>query len=416
MNVLETFIEVDFHQAKKHGQGAAGDVFLSRKTEDGRVISVLSDGLGSGVKAGVLATLTATMALKFIEEEIPIKRAAGIIMKTLPVCKERRISYATFTIVDIDNADTVKIIEYDNPPYLLIRDDTQVEPLKTETEARRSPRSSGTAGAGRSAAAAERRLRAAILHYSEFEALPGDRLVFFSDGIAQAGMGTAAMPLGWGSPAVQTLALSLVKENPELSARDLARRLVREAEARDGYAAKDDITCGVVYFRRPRRILVMTGPSVDRDRDREMAELFDRFPGRRVLCGGTTATIVARELGRGVKVSLKDMSPDMPPASVMEGADLVTEGIITLGKVAELLDRREALEAAFAAPRKSPAARIAELLLDSDVIDLVIGTKINEAHQDPSMPAELEIRRNIVKRLASLLEEKYLKETRLRYI
>ncbi|GAB1482499.1 hypothetical protein MASR2M78_13150 [Treponema sp.] len=126
----ETFIELGYYQMKKSGQGAEGDVFLSRKTEDGRILSVLSDGLGSGIKAGVLATLTATMALKFIAEDIPICRAASIIMKTLPVCKERKISYATFTIVDINTSNELRIIEYDNPPYLLIREDTLVEPIK----------------------------------------------------------------------------------------------------------------------------------------------------------------------------------------------------------------------------------------------------------------------------------------------
>jgi hypothetical protein len=404
----ETFVEVGFHQAKKAGQGAEGDVFLSRKTEDGRIISVLSDGLGSGIKAGVLATLTATMALKFIAEEIPIRRAASIIMKTLPVCKVRRISYATFTIVDIDNSNAVKIIEYDNPPYVLVRDRTQIEPIKTNVEVTRS--------AGRRKRSGEELpdlVKKATMHYSEFDARPGDRLVFFSDGVPQSGMGTRAKPIGWGNPAVQSFILNLVAEHPGISARELARRIVSEAEANDAYQTKDDVTCGVVYFRRPRKLLVLTGPSVDKERDREMAETFLKFPGKRVVCGGTTANILARELGKTISVSLKDIDPHMPPASAMDGADLVTEGIITLSRVAELLERPSP---APERGRPSPAARIVDLLLDSDQIDFIIGTKINEAHQDPSMPVELEIRRNIVKRIAGLLEEKHLKETRLRFI
>lgn len=401
----ETFVEVGFYQAKKHGEGAEGDVFLSQKTEDGRIISVLSDGLGSGIKAGVLATLTATMAMKFVAEEIPIRRAASIIMKTLPVCKERGISYATFTIVDIDNSDAVRIIEYDNPPYILVRDQTLVEPIKTEIAAKRSSSASG----GKNSAGT---LRNALLHYSEFTAKAGDRLIFFSDGVPQSGMGTGANPLGWGNPATQSYALKAVEEKSVISARELARSIVKEAEANDAYAAKDDITCGVVYFRRPRSLLVLTGPSVDHGRDREMAETFSSFPGRKVVCGGTTATILARELSVAVKVSLADLDPTMPPASCMEGADLVTEGIITLGKAAELLERGGFADRA----KTNPAGRLVELFLDSDRIDFLVGTKINEAHQDPSMPVELEIRRNIVKRIAALLEEKYLKETRLRFI
>ncbi len=400
----ETFIEVGFYQTKKHGQGAEGDVFLSQKTEDGRIISVLSDGLGSGIKAGVLATLTATMAMKFVAEDIPIRRAASIIMKTLPVCKDRRISYATFTIVDIDNSAAVRIIEYDNPPYVLVREGTLVEPVKSEIEAKRGRRAAGGAAASR--------LQDAVLHYSAFTARPGDRLVFFSDGVPQSGMGTRSKPLGWGNPAAQTNLLKAGQESANVSARARARALVKEAEANDAYAAKDDITCGVVYFRRPRRLLVMSGPSVDHGRDRDMAETFAAFPGKKVVCGGTTATILARELGVRVRVSLADLDPSMPPASAMEGADLVTEGIITLGKAAELLERGGFPDRG----RPNPATRLVELFLDSDRIEFVVGTKINEAHQDPSMPVELEIRRNIVKRVAALLEEKYLKETRIRFI
>lgn len=408
-----TFVEVGYYQLKKQGQGAEGDVFLSRKTEDGRIITVLSDGLGSGIKAGVLATLTATMAIKFISEDIPLRRAASIIMKTLPVCRERRISYATFTIVDIDTLDQVKIIEYDNPPYILIREQVQVEPLKNDILVQRGRRvSSSSMGRGGAALAVPSRLKDAVMHYSEFSARPGDRLVFFSDGVTQSGMGTAARPLGWGNPAAQSYALRLVAEHPDISARELARRLVKEAQSNDAYAAKDDITCGVVYFRMPRKLLVMTGPSVEAERDREMADIFRSFPGKKVVCGGTTATILARELKTAVRVSLKDLDPSMPPASVMEGADLVTEGIITLGKAAELLERCDLSERG----KPNPASRIVELFLDSDQIEFVVGTKINEAHQDPTMPVELEIRRNIVKRIAALLEEKYLKETTVRFI
>lgn len=394
------FVELGHWQVKKYGQGAAGDVFLSRKVEDGRIISVLSDGLGSGIKAGVLATLTATMAVKFIAEDIPIRRAAGIIMKTLPVCKQRRISYATFTIVDMDTRDKVKIIEYDNPPYILIRENIQIEPVKGDILVKRDGPGAAIQGGQ------------ALMHYSEFDARPGDRVIFFSDGVSQAGMGTKAHPLGWGNPAVQTFALNLVSKHPEISARELARRLVQEAEAVDAYAPKDDISCGVLYFRQPRKLLVMSGPSIDAARDADMAAILASFPGKKAVCGGTTATIMARELGKTVRIILDKSVLDMPPASVMDGVDLVTEGIITLGKAALALERDEPIPRAAS----TPASRLVELFLDSDQIDFVVGTKINEAHQDPTMPVELEIRRNIVKRIVAILEEKYLKEISLRFM
>ncbi len=401
-----TFIEVGHYQLCKNGQGAPGDAFLSQKNDqDGRVITVLSDGLGSGIKAGVLSTLTATMAMKFVASDIPIKRAANIIMSTLPVCKERGISYATFTLVDIEPNSSVRIMEYDNPGYVLVREKTVVEPIKQCTPIERK-RAKGAPA------------REALLYYSDYRARPGDRLVFFSDGVTQSGMGARLTPLGWGAPSVQDFILSAIEANPGVSARELARTVVGAAQRNDGYAAKDDITCGVIYFRHPRDLLVLSGPPVNRDRDAEMARDFSAFRGRKVVCGGTTANILSRELDRPLRLIMKNIDPVVPPMSVMEGADLVTEGIITLGTVAELLERgasvggRPAAESA----RENAATRIQELMLDSDRITFVVGTKINEAHQDPNMPVELEIRRNVVKKIQALLREKYLKEATIRYI
>jgi len=395
----DPFVEVDHAQERKRGQGADGDMFLSRKTEEGRIISVLSDGLGSGVKAGVLATLTATMAASFVADDIPIRRAAGIIMKTLPVCSIRKISYATFSIVDIEPSGAVRIIEYDNPPYLVVRDGEALELEKSEIAVRRSRRQGAIPAV-------------ATMRYSEFQARPGDRIVVYSDGVPQAGMGSRGWPLGWGNPSVRAFVAARVAESPGISARALARKVVNEALAIDVHEARDDISCGVVYFREARRLLVMTGPSVDRARDREMVDLLRRFEGKRIIAGGTTASIVARELGLPIKMKTRSGERGVPPAAEMEGIDLVTEGIITLSKVAEYLERPDLRDPS----RWNAAEGIVDLLLDSDHIDFVVGTKINEAHQDPSMPLELEIRRNIVRRIAELLDERYLKKTLVRFI
>ncbi len=394
-----TFIEVGHYQVCKHRQNAEGDVFLSQKNpSDGRVITALSDGLGSGIKAGVLATLTATMAMKFIASDIPIRRAAEIIMNTLPVCKARGISYATIALVDIEPNSTVRIMEYDNPPYVLIRQQTIIEPIKQFTTLERKNKKTAPK-------------KEAVLQYSRYEARPGDRLVFFSDGVTQSGMGTALFPFGWGSPNAQSFILEQVQKNPEISARDLARSLVQEATAHDGYKSKDDITCGVIYFRNPRDLLVVTGPPLRKESDAEIAGLFKKFEGQKVICGGTTANILSRELGKPVKVSLREFDPKVPPASEMEGADMVTEGIITMGAVSEILENGADMEGM----RHNAATRMVELFLNSDRIHFVVGTKINEAHQDPNMPVELEIRRNVVKKVAALLQDKYLKEVHIQY-
>jgi len=396
-----TFIEVDHFQLCKYKQNAPGDVFLSQKNpSDGRVITALSDGLGSGIKAGVLATLTATMAAKFISCNIPIKRATEIIMNSLPVCKERGISYATFTLVDIAPNASVRIMEYDNPPYTFIRKGTLLEPSKRENPFERQDKSTGP------------KKDTSVL-YSHFKAQSGDRLIFFSDGVSQAGMGTKPHPFGWTTAKARQFALESVREKPEISARELAHCIVQKASQFDLFKPKDDISCGVIYFREPRDMLILTGPPVHPESDREITNLFSSFTGKKVVSGGTTAAIISRELNRQIKVNMKSYDKNIPPWSEMEGADMVTEGIITLGAVERMLENRTEIEAH--AGGRDAASRMIDLLLDSDRITFIVGTKINEAHQDPTMPVELEIRRNVIKRIASLLKEKYLKEVQIRY-
>lgn len=398
-NTGETFIEVDHYQLCKHNQHSPGDVFLSEKNPaDGHTITTLSDGLGSGIKADVLATLTATMATKFIAADIPAKRAAEIIMNTLPVCKDRGISYATFTTVDIEPDATVHILEYDNPPYLLVRQNTAIDPVKEDTEFERKNKKTAP------------KVKA-VLHYSTYAAKPGDRLVFFSDGVTQSGMGTPAFPFGWGAENAYTYILNRIREKQDISARDLAHSVVQEACIHDSFVPKDDISCGVVYFRNPRDTLILTGPPLNPKSDEVLSGVFKRFNGKKVIAGGTTANIMAREVGVRVTVDMDNLDPDIPPYSEMAGADLVCEGIITLGAVADILESGTVPQG-----KDNAAVRLVDIIRNSDRIYFIVGTRINEAHQDPNMPEGLEIRRNIVKKTASLLQEKYLKEVHIQYM
>jgi hypothetical protein len=192
----------------------------------------------------------------------------------------------------------------------------------------------------------------------------------------------------------------------------LAHAVVTEAVAHDAYSPNDDISCGVVYFREPRDTLVLTGPPIRPENDTEFARLFSAFDGTKIVSGGTTANIISRELNVPVSVVLKNHDPKVPPMSIMEGADLVTEGIITMGAVSEILGRDDSDSEP---ERQNAAVKMVELLLNSDRITFMVGTKINEAHQDPNMPVELEIRRNIIKKIAALLEDRYLKEVHIHY-
>jgi hypothetical protein len=391
------FIEVDYFQKFKDRQQVPGDTFLSRRIRgEGRTLAVLSDGLGSGIKANVLSTLTASMALNYMAGLRDIRKSSEIILSTLPICKVRRISYATFTFVDIDSQGMAKVIEYDNPPFILLRGNEPVQVEKTVITGRIS------------------RQRDYELRYSTFQFRHGDRLIIYTDGITQAGIGTPAFPLGWGDEAVHRTAGSLVGNAPDISARDLCKKLVSGAYQRNQFRAVDDITCAAVYYRSPRELLLVSGPPVHPEKDMEMARAVETFPGKKIICGGTTANIVSRILGRKLALDFnpQNLTSDLPPASSMAGVDLVTEGIITLSRVAQLLESDVPREQV--AP--SPARTLAEHLLQSDIIHVLAGTTINSAHQDPNVPVELDIRRNIIKKILHLLEHKYLKEIRLQFI
>ena len=389
------FIEVGLAQEKKAKQAACGDVFHSQHLDDGRrVISVLADGLGSGIKASVLATLTATMAAKYIAGDDDIGRAAETILRTLPVCSERKVAYSTFTIVDMDRWGETRIIEYDNPPFLLMHD---AEAASLPVREYRMPTSFG---------------RDAVIRETRFKANPGGRIVVCSDGVTQAGVGSRAAHLGWGSGAEAAFVQKTVKENPTISARELAKAIVRQALLLDGGKAQDDTTCGVIYFRKPRKVLVLTGAPVNRDNDKELAKRAATFDGKKVVCGGTTTSIISRELGLPVNMDLSNLDPELPPISHMQGFDLVTEGAITLAAAARMLDEHDSMDS----QKPNAATMLANALLDSDIIHIIAGTKINEAMQDPNLPQDLDIRRNILRRLQRVLREKHLKEVRIEFI
>ncbi len=391
----EFFIEVNSQQRNHHGERICGDVFLSVNVrEENRIITVLSDGMGSGVKANILATLTSTMALNFTREHKEPDRIAEIIMNTLPVCSVRKVSYATFSIVDIESDGRANILEYDNPQCIILRGSQPFEPEWRDV----------VLDKGRNAG---KRLRKCSFYPAK-----EDRIILMSDGVAQSGMGSNAWPLGWERENVLQYAVSLVGSETSISAHTLAGKIVTMAYKHDGYEAKDDISCAIMYFREPRKLLICSGPPYDQEKDGILAAKVSEYNGKVILCGGTTADIVARELKRKIVDDLIFEDPDLPPESFMEGIDLVTEGILTLQKVNELLKGyNNSVKLG-----KGPADKIVKMIMDSDEINFVVGTRINVAHQDPTLPVDLEIRRTVVKRIARILEDKWLKLISIDYI
>jgi hypothetical protein len=334
------------------------------------------------------------MALNFTMEHKAADKIAEIIMNTLPVCSERHMSYSTFTIVDIEHNGITTILEYDNPQSIILRNNVPFDPgwkkLIMESEK----------NAGKE------------IFSCQFEPRKEDRILFCSDGIAQSGLGSDKYPLGWGRDQIQKYAVNLIRASPKISASKLAGKMVAMAHRNDLYDSKDDTSCASIYFREPRKLLLLTGPPYEKENDRQLGDMVRTFRGKKVICGATTSDIIAREIGVAIEDNLEFEDPELPPVSHMDGIDLVTEGILTITKVTRILKE---YSSAYTLG-KGPADRIVKLLIRSDEIHFIIGTRINIAHQDPNLPVELEMRRTVIKRMARLLEEKFLKEVTIGYI
>lgn len=183
-------------------------------------------------------------------------------------------------------------------------------------------------------------------------------------------------------------------------------------ELRNLYTEGDDIICPVTGEDKPRKLIVASGPPSDRLQDPVLADMVDRYEGSRLVCGGTTARIISRELGRGIDVVLKRDPAGLPPVSRMEGMDMVTEGVLTLGKVRDVLANSQGT----GIPQKGTDGEVARMLLGHDIIEFVVGTKVNPVHRDPGLPVELELRRDLIRELAAMLENKFKKTVKVKYI
>jgi hypothetical protein len=376
------FYEWGTRQLRKHGEELCGDAMAVSRQSDA-VTLALSDGLGSGVKANILATLTTRIAMHLLENELPVTEVVETLGQTLPVCQVRKLAYSTFAIARFFRDGRARIVEFDAPPTILLRQRKVV-----------------------SLATTERLVSGKTIHESFVELQLGDWIVFVSDGVLNAGIG-GIYPLGWGWEEV-----SRYLENhahPELSAQDLADKVADTVAELYAGSPGDDVSVAVIKVRHKLVATVLTGLPADRAATEEVVTRFIKQAGRHAVCGGSTAQVVSRHVGRPLEVDLKTMTSDVPPIARMENIDLVTEGILTLTQARELLRsgaRKDTIKF-----RTDGAAELVRLLLDVDHVHFIVGMAVNPAHQNPNLPGQLGIKLAVVREMAEELKKRGIQVT-----
>ncbi len=381
---MKMHVDAAYRSLNKYGEELCGDKVRISRTADS-TIAVLADGLGSGVKANILSTLTSTILSTMIDEGSSVAEAVETVVKTLPVCSERQLAYSTFSIIQIFDSGNVSLVEFDNPPCIFIRNGKPVD-LEYCSEVKEC--------AGKS------------VTESHFTVQQGDVIALVSDGVVFAGVGQA-LNFGWNLNNISAwLAKTSLKET---SAPRLAVSLSQAVNELYLNKPGDDSTVLILKVSPRRVVNLLSGPPSNKADDSRMVHDYMTSPGTRIICGGTSGNIVARELNRKVETMIEYSDPDIPPTGQIEGIDLVTEGVLTLSKTVEILKYYLSSEADtfyfHMLDKPNGAAQIAKILLE-DCTDLkvFIGKAINPAHQNPWLPADLSIKINLIEELCVLVE------------
>ncbi len=376
------YLESGWLAMNKAGEQLCGDHVETVNLEDS-FIMVLADGLGSGVKASILSTLTAKILSTMLAGEMTVEDCVETIALTLPVCKDRGIAYCTFTILQVQKyTGEVYLVQFDNPDLILLRKGKSLDYPRQRREI-----------AGK--AIYETRLQGQI----------GDLYIMMSDGAIHAGVGTV-LNFGWQLPEIIDYAQRIY--TPELSAKSMAATI--SDACRDLYMGLpgDDTTIAALRIRQRQQVNLMIGPPMEKDQDEEICRDFFALEGKKIVCGGTTGTMVGRYLNQPVLTTLDYYDKDIPPIAKIKGVDLVTEGVITLARVVALAAQYVSTQIADPSwlTKQDGASLIAKMLFEEATnVNFYVGRAINPAHQDPNLPISLNLKLRLVEELGKYLEQ-----------
>ncbi len=380
MNNLCT--DIGYRSLNKHGEQLCGDhVDVVEQDEDSTVV-VLADGLGSGVKANILSTLTSKIISTMMAQSMSIEECVSTIASTLPVCSVRGIAYSTFSIIRVANSEEAEIIQYDNPGVIFMRDGKRVEMPETIMEI-----------GGKS------------IHKSKIPIKEDDVFIVMSDGAVHAGVGKT-LNLGWQRSNI--IDFMEMMYDSGFTAKTLTTILLDECNKLYGNEPGDDTTVCTIKIRKREPMNLLIGPPANPDDAAKMMALFFSKEGKHIVCGGTTSSLAANYLHRPLLSQFNYVDPQIPPTAKIDGVDLVTEGVITINRVLtyaqNYLDNNESYTQW--GYKRDGASLISRLLFEEATdINFYVGKAVNPAHQNPALPINFSIKMRLVDELAECLKQ-----------
>lgn len=381
---MSVSIDVAWRSLNKYQEELCGDKVEILKTDDSDIV-ILADGMGSGVKANILATLTSKILGTMLREGAAIESCVETIARTLPVCKVRKVAYATFSILQIFHSGQAYLAEFDNPSCVFIRDGKILDyPYKV------------------------REIEGKKIHEYRFQVKKNDCFVLMSDGVIYAGAGSILNMQGWTWEAMAEYTLKCTKKT--LSASRLAVLLSQACDELYEERPGDDTTVAVARVIERRIVNIFTGPPKDKADDDRLMHEFMHCEGKKVVSGGTSSNIAARFLGKEIVTRADSADPDVPPVAEIEGIDLVTEGVLTLGKCLKLLKKyaNDEFDEEFfdELDADNGASRLAKMLIEECTeLNLFVGTSVNKAHKNSELSFDLSMRMNLMEQLIRIMEQ-----------
>ena len=380
MNNLCT--DIGYRSLNKKNEQLCGDQVVLIEPDENTQIVVLADGLGSGVKACILSTLTSKIISTMMAQSMSLEDCVNTIAATLPVCQVRGIAYSTFTILKIINNTDAEIIQYDNPHVILLRDGKNYVYPETAME-----------------------IEGKTIYKSKFKILENDVFIMISDGCVHAGVGMA-LNYGWQRDNI----ISFMEDmyNQEFTAKSITTLLLDECNRLYGGMPGDDTTVCSVKIRHRQSVNLMIGPPSDPKDVNKMMSLFFAKQGKHIVCGGTTSSLAAEFLHTTVRPSIAYLDPEIPPTAEIDGVDLVTEGVITISRVLEyaqsyISDNEKFNDWNYGKDGASAISRI--LFEEATDINFYVGRAVNPAHQNPNLPINFNIKMRLVQELSEHLQK-----------